>query len=69
MQAVGVATIPRRHPLGLLQEEAAMGNEAFRDEEIKANAVEEPTSQTVHDPVCHMDIVATSAAGILSTKD
>jgi hypothetical protein len=46
-----------------------MGNEAFRDEEIKANAVEEPTSQTVHDPVCHMDIVATSAAGILSTKD
>jgi YHS domain-containing protein len=40
-----------------------MSNEAFRDEEIKDNPVEEPTSQTVHDPVCHTDIVATSAAG------
>jgi YHS domain-containing protein len=45
------------------QEEAAMSNEALRDEAIKDNPVEEPTSQTVHDPVCHMDIVATSAAG------
>jgi YHS domain-containing protein len=26
-------------------------------------AVQEPTSQTVHDPVCHMDIVAATAAG------
>ena len=40
-----------------------MSNEAFRDEEIKDNPVEEPTNQTVHDPVCHMDIIATSAAG------
>jgi P-type Cu+ transporter len=39
-----------------------MSNEAFQDEAIKDNPVEEPTSQTVHDPVCHMDIVATSAA-------
>jgi YHS domain-containing protein len=40
-----------------------MSNEAFRDEETKDNPVEEPTSQNVHDPVCHTDIVATSAAG------
>jgi YHS domain-containing protein len=40
-----------------------MTNEASGDEEIKDNPVEEPTSQTVHDPVCHMDIVATTAAG------
>ena len=39
-----------------------MSNQAFRDEAIKYNPVEEPTSQTVHDPVCHMDIVAASAA-------
>ena len=31
-----------------------MSDEAFRDEAIKDNPVEEPTSQTVHDPVCHM---------------
>ena len=40
-----------------------MSYEPFRDEEIKDNPVEEPTSQTVHDPVCHMDIVATDAVG------
>jgi len=45
------------------KEEVAMSNEGFRDEAIKDNPVEEPTSQTVHDPVCHMDIIATSAAG------
>ncbi|HWC28941.1 MAG TPA: YHS domain-containing protein [Dehalococcoidia bacterium] len=27
-----------------------------------SNAVEEPTRQTVHDPVCHMDIVAADSA-------
>jgi hypothetical protein len=41
----------------------------FRDEEIKDNPVEEPTSQTVHDPVCHMDIVATSAASNSEYED
>jgi YHS domain-containing protein len=34
-----------------------------KDEEIKDNPVEEPTSQTVHDPVCHINFVATNAAG------
>jgi YHS domain-containing protein len=40
-----------------------MSNEAFRDEEIKDNPVQEATSQAVHDPVCHTDIIATSASG------
>jgi YHS domain-containing protein len=30
---------------------------------MSQEAVREPTRQTVHDPVCHMDIVATEAAG------
>jgi YHS domain-containing protein len=34
----------------------------FKTRRSKTNPVEEPTNQTVHDPVCHMDIVATSAA-------
>jgi YHS domain-containing protein len=33
------------------------------NQEIREDPVEEPTSQTVHDPVCHMDIIATSSAG------
>jgi P-type Cu+ transporter len=40
-----------------------MSNEAIPDEEIKDNPVEEPTRQTVHDPVCHINLVATNAAG------
>ena len=38
-----------------------MSNEGVQDEAIKDNPVEEPTNQIVHDPVCHVDIVATSA--------
>jgi YHS domain-containing protein len=30
---------------------------------MSQEAVREPTRQTVHDPVCHMDILATEAAG------
>jgi Cu+-exporting ATPase len=40
-----------------------MSDEMSREEEIKDNPVEQPTSQSVHDPVCHTDIVAASAAG------
>jgi hypothetical protein len=45
-----------------------MSYEPFRDEEIKDNPVEEPTSQTVHDPVCHMDILPPTQSATLSTK-
>lgn len=40
-----------------------MSNEANQHEPVKDNPVEDPTTQTVHDPVCHMDIVAEDAAG------
>ena len=40
-----------------------MSNKANQDETVIDNPVEDPTRQTVHDPVCHMDIVAASSAG------
>jgi YHS domain-containing protein len=33
------------------------------EESEMSDAVEEPTSQSVHDPVCHMDLPADEAAG------
>lgn len=33
------------------------------NQEIRDDPVQEPTNQTVHDPVCHMDIIASSSAG------
>ena len=42
----------------LAKKEGSMTNQEIRDD-----PVQEPTSQTVHDPVCHMDIIASSSAG------
>jgi P-type Cu+ transporter len=39
-----------------------MSNEALRAGRSKTIRWRSRTGQTVHDPVCHMDIVATSAA-------
>jgi len=35
---------------------------------MSQEAVEDPTDQTVHDPVCHMDIVASNSAGSLEHR-
>jgi YHS domain-containing protein len=39
------------------------------NESVKDNPVEEPTRQIVHDPVCHMDINASDAAGSAEYED
>jgi Cu+-exporting ATPase len=37
--------------------------EGVHDQQKLERSIQEPTSQTVHDPVCHMDIIASSSAG------